>query len=72
MMASMCKKDIFCTFLFRLELFTAAPDRACGYAAKFGARGFRRRSPHRTSFLPNRQGQPQKKNRLRGSFLCVL
>lgn len=56
-------------FLYRLELFTAAPNRACGCAAKFGARGFRHCTPHRTSFLPNRQGQPQKKNRFRGSFL---
>ena len=41
----------------------------CGCAAKFGARGFHHRAPHRTSFLPDCQGQPQKKNRFRGSFL---
>ena len=71
-MASMCKKDIFAHFLYRLELFTSTPDRACGSAAKFGARGFRHRVPHRTSFLLNRQGQPQKKNRKSGSFTLLF
>lgn len=36
-MASMCKKDIFATFLCCLELFTSTPDRACGCAAKLSA-----------------------------------
>ena len=62
------KKERFAaprTFLF------PAPNRACPCGAKFGGRGCRHRPPHRTSVLPNCQGQPQKKNRFSGSFFVA-